>query len=108
MDMGCEYFLNLKPQEELRSTLQSMSDDSVDGCKFNVDEHDTSGQSLILNCPTSFGMLIRDTAPDLADLNSGGGRLLKLLQSPTECQLVALYLPCAVSELSEHVYGDLQ
>ena len=63
---------------------------------------DTEFRSMSL-----FGMLIRDTSPDQADLNAGGMRLAKLLQSPTECQLVALHLPCAISEFSEHVYGDM-
>ena len=54
-----------------------------------------------------FGMLIRDTSPDQADLSSGGEKLAKLLYSPTDCQLVALHVPCAISKLSEYVYGDL-
>lgn len=50
-----------------------------------------------------FGMLIRDISPDQTDLISGTKRLAELLLSPTECQLVALHLPYAVSEFSEHV-----
>ena len=55
---------------------------------------------------TLFGILIRDTSPDEADLKSGGEKLANLLQSPTECNLVAIYLPCTLSELPGLVYGD--
>ena len=54
-----------------------------------------------------YGVLVRDTVPDQADLSSGGEKLAKLLYSPTDCQLVALHVPCAISKLSEYVYGDL-
>lgn len=113
MNMGYEYFLNLKPQEradifQKTSTLLNILAPYIEKDFWVCFVLYLMFNRLPENHPTLLGMLIRDTSPDLADLNSGGKRLANLLQSPTECQLVALYLPCAVSEFSEQVYEDLQ
>ena len=46
-----------------------------------------------------FGVLIRDTEPNEQDLRSRGETLAGTLGNPTTCHLVAIYLPCAISEL---------
>lgn len=54
-----------------------------------------------------FGILVRDTRPNELDPGSGPGQALKTrgqslaatLQAPTTCQLVAIYLPCAIADL---------
>ncbi|MFA0813062.1 hypothetical protein [Microbulbifer epialgicus] len=46
-----------------------------------------------------FGVLIRDVNPDEADLKRRGQKLSSLLTSPTTCELLALYLPCPISDL---------
>lgn len=52
-----------------------------------------------------FGVLVRDTQPDALDLQARGKTLAKSLQGPTTCQLIAIYLPCAISDLSARVEG---
>lgn len=52
-----------------------------------------------------FGILIRDTKPNELDLQSRGRTLADNLHSPTTCQLIALYLPCAISELPTRTLG---
>ncbi len=52
-----------------------------------------------------FGVLVRDTAPDELDLRNRGNAFAKKLKDPTECQLVAVYLPCAVADLPARVSG---
>jgi hypothetical protein len=52
-----------------------------------------------------FGVLVRDTQPNELDLKARGQTLAKTLQNPTTCQLVAIYLPCAISDLPARVSG---
>lgn len=52
-----------------------------------------------------FGVLIRDTAPNELDLRSRGHSLAKMLHDPSTCQLIALYLPCAITDLPTRVLG---
>jgi len=52
-----------------------------------------------------FGILIRDTTPNQLDLKSRGDALSKTLQDPTTCHLIAIYLPCAIEDLLDHVNG---
>lgn len=53
-----------------------------------------------------FGILVRDTEPNVADLQARGNTLAGKLVEPTNCQLVALYLPCPISELPTRVSGS--
>ena len=52
-----------------------------------------------------FGVLIRDTQPNELDLRARGRSLAGRLQSPTTCQLIAIYLPCAIANLPKRVSG---
>ena len=52
-----------------------------------------------------FGVLIRDTQPNERDLRSRVGTLAGTLNNPTTCHLVAIYLPCAISELPARAAG---
>lgn len=52
-----------------------------------------------------FGILIRDTAVNELDLKARGQVLGDTIQSPTNCQLVALYVPCKIKELPTRVKG---
>ena len=52
-----------------------------------------------------FGVLIRDTVPNEHDLQSRGHSLAKILHDPSSCQLIALYLPCAITDLTALVSG---
>jgi hypothetical protein len=52
-----------------------------------------------------FGVLVRDTQPNEQDLRPRGQALAQKLQSPTTCHLVALYLPCAITDLPRLVSG---
>jgi hypothetical protein len=54
---------------------------------------------------TLFGVLVRDTQPTELDLKTRGQKLAVLLQDPTTCHLIAIYLPCAISDLPAHVSG---
>jgi len=47
-----------------------------------------------------FGVLIRDTPPSELDLKPRGKSLAETLVAPATCQLVAIYVPCSVEELS--------
>lgn len=53
-----------------------------------------------------FGVLIRDTQPNELDLKARGQTLAGSLQDPTTCQLIAIYLPCAITDLPARVSGD--
>ena len=53
-----------------------------------------------------FGVLIRDTEPNAFDLQARGQALAGSLQNPTTCQLIAIYLPCTISDLPARVAGD--
>ncbi|MES9901986.1 MAG: hypothetical protein ABW168_04790 [Sedimenticola sp.] len=50
-----------------------------------------------------FGVLVRDTQPDERDLRSRGEHLGKCVKAPTNCYLLALYLPCSIASLPDHV-----
>lgn len=50
-----------------------------------------------------FGILIRDTVPNKLDLQGRGRSLASTLRTPTTCQLIALYLPCAISDLPARI-----
>lgn len=52
-----------------------------------------------------FGVLIRDTQPNELDLKARGQALAEAIQGPTTCQLIAMYLPCAISDLPSRVSG---
>ncbi|MCG8337175.1 MAG: hypothetical protein MJE63_21965 [Proteobacteria bacterium] len=52
-----------------------------------------------------FGVLIRDTEPNELDLKNRGQTLKKCIQSPTSCDLLSLYLPFSLNELSERIQG---
>lgn len=52
-----------------------------------------------------FGVLIRDTQPNALDLQAPGQTLAETLQDPTMCHLIAIYLPCAIADLSSRVSG---
>ncbi|MEP7151841.1 MAG: hypothetical protein ABI856_09045 [Nitrospira sp.] len=52
-----------------------------------------------------FGVLIRDTAPNELDLLSRGQSLARTLYDPSTCQLIALYLRCAITDLPICVSG---
>ena len=52
-----------------------------------------------------FGVLVRDTKPSEKDLEPRGRTLAKSLQTPTTCQLIALYLPCSIQALPARVRG---
>ncbi len=52
-----------------------------------------------------FGVLIRDTQPNALDLQARGQTLAGSLQAPTTCQLIAVYLPCAITDLPARVSG---
>lgn len=50
-----------------------------------------------------FGVLVRDTRSDERDLRSRGQHLGGIVQPPTTCRLMALYLPFPISSLPERV-----
>lgn len=52
-----------------------------------------------------FGVLIRDTKPNELDLKGRGIALGNSISHPTSCNLIALHLPCKISELPEKVRG---
>ena len=52
-----------------------------------------------------FGVLIRDTQANELDLKARGQTLAGTLQNPTTCQLIAIYLPCAIADLPARVSG---
>ncbi|MDH5542043.1 MAG: hypothetical protein OEY64_03665 [Nitrospinota bacterium] len=52
-----------------------------------------------------FGVLIRDTQPNDLDLKARGETLTSVLQAPTTCRLIAIYLPCPISDLPSRVAG---
>ena len=75
-------------------------------------EHETSFNAAITvylssgnRAVTLFGVLVRDTQPNELDLKARGKTLAGRIQDPTTCKLVAIYLPCAISDLQEHVSG---
>ncbi len=46
-----------------------------------------------------FGILIRDTSPNERDLSICGNKLRQRLTQPTQCKLIALYLPWKIKKL---------
>lgn len=50
-----------------------------------------------------FGVLVRDTSPDALDLSGRGKALGMKLAHPTNCQLIALYLPWGLDQLVGHI-----
>jgi hypothetical protein len=50
-----------------------------------------------------FGVLIRDTIPNELDLSGRGKKLRAKLSTPTQCHLIALYLPWGIEELESQV-----
>ena len=52
---------------------------------------------------TLFGILIRDTPPNLNDLASRGQKLRNTLTLPTQCHLIALHLPFTIEDLVKRV-----
>ncbi len=52
-----------------------------------------------------FGVLVRDTQPNKMDLQARGRTLARTLQDPTTCHLLAIYLPCAITDLLAHISG---
>lgn len=52
-----------------------------------------------------FGVLIRDTEPNELDLQARGQSLAGTLHAPSTCQLIALYLPCAIEDLPARTSG---
>ncbi|NLV26845.1 MAG: hypothetical protein GXY48_06735 [Methanomicrobiales archaeon] len=52
-----------------------------------------------------FGILIRDTKPNHKDLKNRGKDLSVKLNDPTSCLLIAIYLPCSISDLYNRISG---
>lgn len=50
-----------------------------------------------------FGVLIRDTPVNSKDLSGRGSALRNAFSLPTTCQLIAIYLPWAISELPNRI-----
>lgn len=50
-----------------------------------------------------FGVLVRDQKPDANDLQKHGKALARRLQSPSCCELMALYLPWPLVDLPAHI-----
>ncbi|GAB3099643.1 hypothetical protein [Lysobacter terrae] len=48
-----------------------------------------------------FGVLVRDTQPNVLDLRGRGTHLSSIVDGPTQCSLIALYLPCPIAELTQ-------
>jgi len=53
-----------------------------------------------------FGVLVRDTQPNKLDLASRAQHLSGIVKAPANCDLLALYLPCPIASLPEHVKGS--
>lgn len=75
-------------------------------------EHETSFRTALTGLLNSgnkaislFGVLIRDIQPNQLDLTSRGRSLAGNLETPTTCKLIAIYLPCAITDLSVRVSG---
>ena len=52
-----------------------------------------------------FGILVRDTRPNALDFQARSKNLANFLQPPATCQLIAIYLPCAICDLPARVEG---
>ncbi len=53
-----------------------------------------------------FGVLIRDTNPNQADVVNRGHELARHLTDPATCNLVAIYVPCRIADLPSLAKGD--
>ncbi|MFA6903785.1 MAG: hypothetical protein WC236_11960 [Gallionellaceae bacterium] len=56
---------------------------------------------------TLFGVLVRDTQPDVRDLRSRGQHLAGIVNAPAGCHLLALYLPCQIASLPARISGGV-
>lgn len=56
---------------------------------------------------TLFGVLVRDTQPDVRDLRSRGQHLAGIVNAPADCHLLALYLPCQIASLPARISGGV-
>jgi len=79
-------------------------------CKnTEFESHYNASLSLYFNSGNKavslFGVLIRDTKANELDLKGRGKALGRLLNAPTSCHLLALYLPGKIAELPERVKG---
>ncbi len=61
---------------------------------------DSGNKAIVL-----FGVLIRDTSPNIQDLEKRGYALARRVHAPTFCRLKAIYLPCAIEDLSVRIKG---
>lgn len=52
-----------------------------------------------------YGVLVRDTPPNMLDLRARGRSLASMMHDPTTCHLLAIYLPCAITELHTRIAG---
>ena len=50
-----------------------------------------------------FGVLIRDTASNELDLRGRGNALARAVFHPASCELIAIYLPCKIANLSSQI-----
>ena len=80
-------------------------------CRGNDSEpHFNAAISLLLQsgnkAMTLFGVLVRDTQPDVLDLYSRGQHLSGIVKAPAGCHLLALHLPCSIASLPACVQGD--
>lgn len=79
-------------------------------CK-NTEHEETFNKAIALYLESGnkavvlFGVLIRDTQPNVKDLKKRGYALAENLREPTTCHLIAIYLPCAICELSSRISG---
>jgi len=55
-----------------------------------------------------YGVLVRDTQPTEHDLKKSRGKLTEVINPPSICHLIALYLPCMVADLPYRVTGGKQ
>lgn len=55
-----------------------------------------------------FGVLVRDTPPSELDLQARAQTLAEILHDATTCQLIAIYLPCAITDLPARISGGRQ
>lgn len=79
-------------------------------CKGTVHESSfNTAISLLLDSGNKaialFGVLVRDTQPNELDLRARGQTLAGVLQHPTTCHLISIYLPCAITDIPVRVRG---
>jgi hypothetical protein len=53
-----------------------------------------------------FGILVRDTTPNELDLESRGKSLAEILETPTTCQLIGLYIPYKIENLPRYLKSE--